>query len=52
MTGPLAGVEILEAAPLLMTDILTSAVVGRLCSEPDMTNQERVSLRSPEVMKD
>ena len=52
MTGPLAGVELLEVAPSLTTEILTSAVAGRLCSEPDMTSQKRVSLKGPEGLKD
>ena len=52
MADPLAGIELLEAAPHLMTEILTSAVAGRLCSESDMTSQERVSLRSLEGLKD
>ena len=31
MTGPLAGIELLESAPPLVTEILTSAVAGRIC---------------------
>ena len=52
MTDPLAEVAPLEVAPALKTEILTSAVAGPLCSEPDMTSQKRVSLKGPEGLKD